>query len=289
MKSMFLDAPSLVYRAFFSLPASITDRDGHPVNAVRGFMDMLAHLQTEWAPHEIVAVFDEDWRPQFRVDAYPGYKKDRPEEPPELTWQFDLLPEVLDAAGVPRAIGVGFEADDVIATLCHGVNGRDRALVVTGDRDLLCLVRDPQVMLLFTVKGVRDLKRFDEAAVIEAYGVTPSQYPSFAMLRGDSSDGLPGVAGIGPVRAAKLLAQYGSIESILEHSSELPPKQAAAFDAAGDYLAAMQKVVPPVLDVPIERTEGAPPDEHRLISLAEKHNFESPALRLFQAFKGHPR
>ena len=283
--TMLLDASSLVYRAFFSVPKTITDHDGNPVNAVRGMMDMTARLKTEQSPDEVVAVFDNDWRPQFRVDAYPGFKSERPEEPPELTAQFDLLPEVLDAAGVRRAEAEGYEADDVIAAMCAGIKGKDRAVVVTGDRDLICLVRDPHVSLLFTVKGVTNLKRFDEASVEEAYGIPPSLYSEFAMLRGDPSDGLPGVPGVGPKTAVKLLQQHGSIDAILEHTEEMTPKLRESFESSRDYLAAMRIVVPPVTDLTVEETD-AKRDEKKLLKLAAKRNIEGPARRLLQALDG---
>ncbi len=280
---MFLDAPSLIYRAFFSVPKTITDPSGQPVNAVRGFLDMTATLKTEWQPDEIVAVMDADWRPQFRVDAYPDYKSGRQDEPEELTPQFEMLPEILDLAGIRRAEAAGFEADDVIATLCHNISGDDRGLVVTGDRDMLCLVRDPHVRILFTLKGVRVLQGFDEAAVADKYGIPPRLYSEFAMLRGDPSDGLPGVPGIGPVRAAKLLSEFGSIDGILENASGLPPKQAAAFEGARGYLGAVRVVVPPVTDVPFEATKPDGPDAERLMAIARDKNLESPATRLLQA------
>ncbi|MGH2752831.1 MAG: 5'-3' exonuclease [Actinomycetota bacterium] len=280
--TMLLDASSLVYRAFFSVPKTITDHSGNPVNAVRGFMDMSARLKIERGPDEVIAVFDADWRPAFRVAAYPGFKADRPEEPPELTTQFDLLPAVLDAAGMPRAEASGYEADDVIATLCATVSGDDRALVVTGDRDLICLVRDPHVGILFTLKGVTNLKLFDEAAVEETYGLPPSRYSEFAMLRGDPSDGLPGVPGVGPKTAVKLLREYGSIDEVIAHSEDLTPRLRQAFDSSREYLAAMRTVVPPVTDLKVESTVMTR-DEERLLRLAAQHNIEGPARRLLQA------
>jgi 5'-3' exonuclease len=283
--TMLLDTSSLVYRAFFSVPKTITDHQGNPVNAVRGFMDMTARLKVEQSPDEIVAVFDNDWRPQFRVDAYPGFKSERPEEPPELTSQFELLPEVLDAAGVKRAEAKGYEADDVIAALSSKVKGKDRAVVVTGDRDLICLVRDPHVSVLFTLKGVTNLKRFDEATVEESYGIPPSLYSEFAMMRGDPSDGLPGVPGVGPKTAVKLLQQHGSIDTILEHTEEMTPKQRESFEASRDYLAAMRIVVPPVTDLTVEATDPKR-DEAKLLGIAAKRNIEGPARRLLQALDG---
>lgn len=280
---LLLDAPSLVYRAFFALPVTVTDPQGRPVNAVRGFLDMTARLVTDRRGAEVVAVFDADWRPKVRVDAYPGYKAQRPDDPPELPPQFGVIAEVLDAAGVKRVEAPGLEADDAIATLVARLEDGARASVVTGDRDLLGLVKDPQVDLLFPVKGLSDPTRFDEAAVEAKYGVRPSLYPAFATLRGDSSDGLPGVAGIGPVRAAKLLNEWGSIDGILDHLEALPPKQAEAFAEARDYLETMKMVVPLVIDAELEQTQGGAPDEKRVRSLAEEHGLGSSSARFLRA------
>ena len=280
---LLLDAPSLVYRAFFALPTTVTDPQGRPVNAVRGFLDMTARLVTDHRGAEVVAVFDADWRPKVRVDAYPGYKAQRPDDPPELPPQFDVIAEVLDAAGVKRAEAPGLEADDAIATLVARLEDGARASVVTGDRDLLALVKDPQVDVLFPVKGLSDPTRFDEAAVEAKYGVRPSLYPAFATLRGDSSDGLPGVAGIGPVRAVKLLNEWGSIGGILDHLEALPPKQAEAFAQARGYLEAMKTVVALVSDAELEQTQGGARDEKRVRALAEEHGLGSSSARFLRA------
>lgn len=285
---LLLDAPSLVYRAFFALPITVADQQGRPVNAVRGFLDMTARLVTDRRGGEIVAAFDADWRPKFRVDAYPGYKAQRPDDPPELPPQFDVIAKVLDAAGVKRVEAPGLEADDAIATLAARLDGADRVSVVTGDRDLLALVKDPQVDLLFPVKGLNDPKRFDEAAVAAKYGVPPALYPAFATLRGDSSDGLPGVAGIGPVRAAKLLGEWGSIDGILEHLEMLPVKQAGAFADAREYLEAMKTVVPLVTDAHLEATPGGAPDEASVRSLSDEHGLGSSSVRFLRALNLSP-
>lgn len=285
-KSLLLDAPSLVYRAFFGVPREVMSPAGFPVNAVRGFLDMLTQLWTRQRPTEVVAVMDADWRPRFRVDAYPPFKAARPDEPEELSRQFTLLNQVLDAFGIERAEAAGLEADDVLATLAGRVHGDDRALIVTGDRDLLCLVRDPQVRLLFTVRGVTELKVYDDAAVEQFYGIPPRLYVEFATLRGDPSDGLPGVKGIGPTRAAKLLAEHGSIGGILENLGSLPQAQAAAFEAAAGYLEAMKVVVPPVADAEVDRTTSHPPDRELIARLARGHNIAGPASRLLQALTG---
>lgn len=281
----YLDAPSLVYRAFFSYPTTVTDDRGNPVNAVRGFMEMLTRLISDRRPNELVCVFDSNYRPDFRVAAYPGYKAQRPEDPPELPRQFHVLAEILDATGVVRAESEGLEADDAIATLVH----RDRktdVVVVTGDRDLLCLVKDPEVRVLFPLKGLKEVTEFDEKAVEAKYGIPPELYPAFATLRGDPSDGLPGVAGIGPKRAALLLNEHGSIDAILENLDALPPRQAQAFEDARDYLQRMKTVVGLVRDAAITATEHHPPDEGLLKELEQAHNLGSSASRLLQALKG---
>jgi 5'-3' exonuclease len=280
---MYLDAPSLVYRAFFALPTTITDPEGRPVNAVRGFMDMVTHLVTERRPARVIAVFDANWRPDFRVAAYPGYKSARAEDPPELPGQFDVLAEVLDAAGIARAESAGLEADDALATLMARKPDDERAVIVSGDRDLLALVRDPDIVLLYPIRGVRALKEFDEAAVQEKYGIPPRLYGQFAMLRGDSSDGLPGISGVGPVKAAQLLGEHESIDGILAALDDLPPRLRAAFDAARGYLDAMKTVVPLVDDAPIEMTEAHPPDDDALAELRERHRLGSSTARLARA------
>ncbi len=281
-----LDAPSLVYRAYFALPTTLTDGQGRPVNAVRGFLEMVTRILIDHRPGRLLAVFDGNWRPDFRVAAYPGYKAARPEDPPDLPRQFDVLESVLDAAGVSRAVSEELEADDAIATLVDPMEPGDRAVVVTGDRDLLALVRDPAVRVLFPVRGTKEMTEFDEAAVVAKYGVPPQLYPAFATLRGDSSDGLPGVAGIGPKRAADLLGRYGSIDGVLAAADELPPKQAAALREAADYLEAMKTVVTLVRDAPVDVTPAGPPDEETLRKLGAEHNLGSSTVRLLQALRG---
>jgi 5'-3' exonuclease len=282
-----LDAPSLVYRAFFAWPQTITAPDGRPVNAVRGFMEMTTTLLVDRRPEEVVAVFDNDWRPAFRVAAYAGYKADRPDEPEALGPQFDILAQVLDAAGIARAEAHGLEADDVIATLVEQKRPDQRAVIVTGDRDLLCLVRDPDVGLLFTVRGVSQVREFDEAEVERDYGIGPRLYIDFATMRGDPSDGLPGVPGIGPKRAAELLRRYGSLEGVLGDLHLLPPKLAATFEQARDYLAAMATVVPLIRDADVELTDRHALDDGALRELAGRYNLGGSATRLGQALRGN--
>ena len=280
-----LDAPSLVYRAFFSYPTSVTDARGNPVNAVRGFMEMVTRLILDRRPHHLVAVFDSNFRPDFRVAAYPGYKAQRPEDPPELPRQFHVIAEVLDAAGIVRAESEGLEADDAIATLVQD-DGSFPITIVTGDRDLLALVRDPDIKALFPLKGLKEVTEFTEADVEAKYAVPPRLYTEFAILRGDPSDGLPGVKGIGPKRAATLLTEHGSIAAILGALDSLPPKQAEAFEAARPYLEVMPTVVGLVTDAEVWSTDHHPPEETLLAELTDAHNLGSSTTRLVQALKG---
>jgi 5'-3' exonuclease len=284
--TLYLDAPSLVYRAFFAWPKTITDPLGRPVNAVRGFMEMVTRLLVDHRPGRIVAAFDENWRPPFRVAAWSGYKAQRPDEPKEITDQIDVLREVLEAAGITYAESEGLEADDVLATYIERKPPREMAAVVTGDRDLLCLVRDPDVTLLYPVKGVAQMDAFDEKAVEKKYGVPPRLYPDFATMRGDPSDGLPGVAGVGPKRAADLLKEHGSLDKIVASSEDLTPRLRSAFEEARDYLDAMKTVVGLVRDAPISASEPHPADLDALEDLREKYKLGSSATRLGQALTG---
>jgi 5'-3' exonuclease len=280
---LLIDGPSLIYRAFFAVPKTITDPNGQPVNAVRGFVDMIGQLISDHHPDEVIAVIDADWRPAFRVAAYPGFKANRPAEPPELTPQLGMIDLVLDAAGVARAEAAGLEADDVIATLSHKTSGDHRDSIVTGDRDLLSLVRDPNVRLLFTVKGVRELKVFDEKEVQASYGIPPQAYADFATLRGDPSDELPGVRGIGPKIAADLLARFGSLDELMDNLDSVPTQLRSRLRAATDYLDAMKIVVPLVTDADVVVTEQHLPQHDKLAIIAKERNLTGAITRLLTA------
>jgi 5'-3' exonuclease len=284
---LLIDGPSLIYRAFFAVPKTITDPHGQPVNAVRGFVDMIGQLIGNHHPDEVIAVIDADWRPAFRVAAYPGFKANRPAEPEELTPQLELIDEVLDAAGVTRAEAKGLEADDVIATLSHSTGDDDRDAIVTGDRDLLSLVRDPNVRLLFTVKGVRELKVFDEEEVRRSYGIPPQAYSDFAILRGDPSDELPGVRGIGPKIAADLLARFGSVDNLMSNLDSVPAQLRSRLTASVDYLDAMKIVVPLVTDADVIVTPSHKPEPERLASLAKERNLTGAITRLVNAIEAN--
>ncbi|MCC6174197.1 MAG: 5'-3' exonuclease [Chloroflexi bacterium] len=281
---MLLDTSSLMYRAFFGLPTTIADAEGQPVNAVHGYLDMTARLLASHRPDAIVHVYDDDWRPAARVAVYPNFKAHRPPDPAGLPPQFDLLEAVLDAFGAERASAPEWEADDAIGALCMQAAPGDTIEIVTGDRDLLQLVRDraPTVRLLFTQKGVSDLMAFDEAAVEAKYGVPASRYVEYATLRGDPSDGLPGVAGVGEKTARKLVTAYPSIDALLADLKHHPPALAKRLDAARDYLEAMRKVVPIRTDIAVTRRSG-PRDDERLRALGERHRLGGPIRRLAAA------
>jgi 5'-3' exonuclease len=283
--SLLLDSPSLIYRAFHALPKSIRDASGQPVNAAHGYLDMVSRLLLDQRPPMVTHVFDEDWKPKFRVDAYPGYKAKRAEDPPELPGQFPIIREVLQAAGMPVAEAVGYEADDVIGTLATAAGPQDRLAIVTGDRDLFQLVRDPVVLVLYPRRGTSDLVRMDEAGVLAKCGVPANRYVDFAILRGDPSDGLPGVSGVGEKTARSLVERYPTLDDIVAAGDELPPKLRSALASAGDYLEAMRVVVPVATKLEVELTEPGAPDPERLEELGERHSLRGPVRRLLQALR----
>jgi 5'-3' exonuclease len=278
---LLLDTSSLTYRAFFALPSSITDPQGRPVNAVRGVLDMHARLVTDRRPDEVLHVLDDDWRPAPRVAAYDGYKSQRAPDPEGLPEQFDLLRALLEAFGLPWVIAPGWEADDAIGTLAAQAQPGDRLDIVTGDRDLLQLVRDgdPAVRVLFTVKGVSELGVFDEEAVRAKYGVGPQRYVDFAILRGDPSDGLPGVKGVGEKTARMLVAKHGTVQDVLAAAGEQSPALARRLADAAGYIAAMGAVVPVRHDCRLERVQHDR-DDAAIDALATAHALEGPVQRL---------
>ncbi|HEX5615430.1 MAG TPA: DNA polymerase I, partial [Acidimicrobiia bacterium] len=226
MKLLLLDGHSLAYRAFFALPTDLATASGTVTNAVYGFTSMLAKVLADEQPDLIGVAFDAPGRANFRFEIDPDYKAGRAETPDLFRSQMPLIREVLDALEIRTIEVSGVEADDVIATLAEQAkhDGID-VVIVTGDRDSYQLVDDPHVKVLYNKRGVSDYALYDEAGIFERCGVTPAQYPEYAALRGDNSDNLPGVPGIGEKTAAKLIATYGDLETIFEHLDDLPPKQ----------------------------------------------------------------
>ena len=274
---LLLDGASMWFRSYFGVPSSITAPDGRPVNAVRGFLDTVATLITQHRPGRVVVCLDEDWRPQFRVDRIPSYKAHRvaqenpdggpdiEEVPDELTPQVDMIMDILDAFGIATGGAPGFEADDVLGTLAARER-RDPVIVVSGDRDLLQVVADDPVpvRVLFLGRGLAKATVFGPDEVAERYGVPAGRagaaYAELALLRGDPSDGLPGVPGIGEKTAATLLAQHGSLDAILAAAenpkSTVPKAIRAKLRAAAGYVEAAGPVVKVATDVPVTLSTG---------------------------------
>jgi DNA polymerase I len=224
-KLLLLDGHSLAYRAFYALPSDLSTAAGTVTNAVYGFTAMLTKVLADEQPTHIAVAFDTRG-PTFRDDMDPEYKAGRKETPSLFSAQLPLIREVLDALEIPVLEVEGVEADDVIATLAtRGSAAGIDVVVVTGDRDTYQLVQDPHLKVLYNKRGVSDYALYDEAGILDRTGVTPEQYPEYAALRGDPSDNLPGVPGIGEKTAAKLVSTYGTLEAILDHLDELPPKQ----------------------------------------------------------------
>ncbi|WP_306319399.1 MULTISPECIES: 5'-3' exonuclease [unclassified Streptomyces] len=275
---MLLDTASLYFRAYFGVPDSVRAPDGTPVNAVRGLLEFITRLVHDHRPTHLVACMDADWRPQWRVDLIPSYKAHRvaeetaagsPDEeeiPDTLSPQVPVIEAVLDALGIARVGVEGYEADDVIGTFTGRAEGP--VDIVTGDRDLFQLVDDKlQRRVLYPLKGVGTLQVTDEDLLREKYGVDGAGYADMALLRGDPSDGLPGVPGVGEKTAAKLLAQYGDLAGIMaavdDPKSKLTPTQRKRLDEARPYLAVAPTVVRVAGDVPLPKVDTTLPREPR--------------------------
>lgn len=294
---MLLDSASMYFRAFFGVP-EILAADGTPVNAVRGFLDFIARLVEQYEPSELVCCWDEDWRPQWRVDLVPTYKAHRvvevvdagpdvEEVPDPLEVQVPIILDVLEALGLAVVGAPEAEADDVIGTLATGA-GRP-VDIVTGDRDLFQLVDDDaEVRVLYIARGVGNHERVTEEWVREKYAVEARQYADFATLRGDTSDGLPGVKGVGEKTAATLLQRFGDLDGIIaaaaDPGADVAPGVRSKVAASADYLAVAPEVVAVRRSLDLPRTgftlPAAPADEARLATLAAELNLEGPVERL---------
>ena len=266
---MLLDTASLYYRAFFGMPDTVTAPDGTPVNAIRGLLDQMTLLVRTRKPGALVACWDNDWRPAFRVAAVPTYKAHRltpdgksEETPPALAVQVPVIREVLTAAGIAIAGYDGFEADDIIGTLA--TRSPDPVDVVTGDRDLFQLVDDKrQVRVIYTVRGLKNMDIIDEAAIAAKYDIPGRAYADFAALRGDPSDGLPGVPGVGEKTAAALIRAFGSIDGIADALDKghggFPKGAREKLTKAREYLDISMSVVRVADNVPLPPVTGTLP------------------------------
>ncbi|MGR3932655.1 5'-3' exonuclease [Streptomyces sp. BRA346] len=303
---MLLDTASLYFRAYFGVPDSVKAPDGTPVNAVRGLLDFIARLVQDHRPDDLVACMDFDWRPAWRVELIPTYKAhrvaeeapeatavDREEVPDTLSPQVPVIDAVLDAIGIARVGSAGYEADDVIGTLAGRATGP--VDIVTGDRDLFQLVSDERrARVLYPVKGVGTLQLVDEALLREKYGVDGGGYADLALLRGDPSDGLPGVPGVGEKTAAKLLAAHGDLAGIMaavdDPGSKLTPTQRKRLDGARPYLAVAPKVVRVASDVPLPPFDAAVPrtprDPRAVDALAERWGLGGSLRRALSTLEG---
>jgi 5'-3' exonuclease len=301
-KLLLLDSASLYFRAFFGVPDQRSDPSEHPTNALRGFLDMVATLVTAHRPTHLVACWDDDWRPQWRVDLIPTYKTHRltegsdtvEESPEDLTPQVPLIRDALTALGIARLGAPGYEADDVIGTLTERHRGRIPVDVVTGDRDLLQLVDDEApVRVLYTGRGgVREPDVVTQELLAERYGVrTGDAYADMSVLRGDTSDGLPGVKGIGEKTAASLIATYGSLGGLRAAIESGDPTirgaRRANLEAAASYLDVAPHVVRVARDAPVADVDLAVPtqvaDVRLLSELASTYGVTNPVNRVLAA------
>lgn len=274
---LLVDGSSLIFRAFYGVPSTVVAPDGRPVNAVRGFLETLARLLYSRRPGRLAVATDEDWRPAWRVDLLPAYKLHRTAEPvpPGLIPQLPVIAGIMAAAGVDYAGFPGYEAEDVIASWAARIAGTVE--IVSGDRDLFALVRDPDRRVLYPEKS--GLAEVDEAEVERRYSIPGRAYGDYAVLRGDPSDGLPGLSGVGDKKAAELVRRYGGLDGVLA-SSRLR-------DADRDYLERAKKVVQPVPDLPVElpsgRRDAYPADRAELDRLARANGVENAVDRFLGA------
>jgi 5'-3' exonuclease len=308
-----LDLAGIYFRAFHGVPSTTVDPSGRPVNAIRGTLDIVRRVMLDGQPTRVIACLDLDWRPAWRVELVPSYKTHRvaptppnsqsvldgetavEEVPDELAPQIPVLLDVLAAIGLSTAGAPGFEADDVIGTLVAR-EGADPVEVVTGDRDLFQLAREEPtpVRVRYIGAGMSKVQVLDRAGVAEKHGIPVGRYPDFAVLRGDASDGLPGVAGVGDKTAAALISSFGSIEAVIDAvrnpASALTRAQRQKLTPALPYLLVAPKVVRVATDAAVTispagdgRLPSAPVDPDRLLELSREYGLGSPVARLLDA------
>lgn len=312
---MLLDTASLYFRAFFGVPDSVRAPDGTPVNAVRGLLDFIARLVGDYRPTHLACCWDNDWRPQWRVDLLPSYKAHRVEKvltsptaggahfeeevPDPLEAQIPVIEEVLEAFGIAVVGADGYEADDVIGTLATGAGMP--VDVVTGDRDLFQLVDDDaEVRVLYTARGVGKHEQVTNSVLRDKYGIDGRQYSDFAALRGDPSDGLPGVPGVGEKTAASLLRKFGDLDGIVAAASradsDMAPGPRRKIKDAAEYLIVAPKVVEVAREIDLGHPDltvpRTPVDPERIVALSERWGLGGSVTRLVEALTnagGDPR
>ena len=297
MTLMLLDSASLWYRAYYGMPDTMLAPDGTPVNAIRGYLDMTARLVGIYQPDRLVACLDGDWRPSWRVDIFPAYKANRLEEesdeevePETLTPQIPILLDILDLFGIP-VVGVDdYEADDVMATYAEIEQGPIR--IVTGDRDLFQMVDDKRdIKIVYLAKGISQHDLVDIKYVADKYAIPGDRYDLFAMFRGDPSDGLPGVKGIGEKGAAVIANNFANVEDALAaaHASHtaLSPALAKKIIEGTDYLNIAPKLVRVARDAPIPKVDlaipKAPADLSKLYQIKDQYGLGASIDRLISA------
>ena len=299
--TLLVDASSLLYRAYFSTPNSVRAPDGTPINAAHGFLGMLARLVADHDPTRLACCVDEDWRPAWRVDLVPEYKAARVADvaaaeqvaaDDEVGRQSVYVFKLLEGLGVAVVGLEACEAEDVIGTLAEREAARPgaRVAIVSGDRDLYQLVRDPEIYVLYPVKGVTEMLRVDEAEVARRYNIPGRAYADFAVLRGDPSDGLPGVKGIGEKTAASLLNSHGSLDEVVKAARVAPGAGALARVAAHlDYIDRARRVVAiprdlPLPDLDLDRPRKPPIPE--VTALADALGLAGAVTRLADGLAG---
>ena len=271
-RDLFFDTATLYYRAFYAIPEKIVAPDGTPSGAVKGFLEMVSNIAKDFPPRNLVFAWDVDWRPQWRVDLVPSYKAHRVDEEAVLGEMFEEIPDllapqigaiadILDAIGLVRVGQVGHEADDVLGALVAKTPGASD--IVTGDRDLFQLVNDDaDIRVISITKGIKNLEIVNDEYLLNKYGVDGSQYADFSMLRGDPSDGLPGVKGIGEKTASKLVSAYGDIASLVaaakDDSTDLPKAVRTNLLASADYMKRAGQVVRVKTSARLPKSLGVP-------------------------------
>ena len=284
-KLLLVDGNSLTYRAFFALPQDMSTASGQLTNAVFGFTSMFINVLKEQRPDEVLVAFDRP-EPTFRHEADETYKANRDAAPDPLRQQMGLVREVLQVLGVATCELAGWEADDIIATVVEQAVGRgDDVLIVTGDRDAYQLVQDPHIRVLYNRRGVSDYALYDEAGIFERTGVTPAQYPEYAAMRGDPSDNLPGVPGVGEKTAAKLIQTYGGLDGIFENVDKQTPKLRASLAEHEERVRKNHEIMILRRDAPIELPESLvmKPDMAEVQKLFDFLEFRTFAERLADA------